>query len=134
MEHEIEPSGGDHSPVPFRDLAAPEPLEAAPPPRARVLAFALILAGGLLGSLVGYGVGDLMGGSSDWAAVGALFGGLTGALGSGIVANLTLRAMGEWRSVEHPEAAATEGTDRASDEAGAGGDGPPAADDDAGQG
>jgi hypothetical protein len=102
---ELEPSnstdGGEV--LPFQDLVAPEPIDAAPPVSARVLAFAGILVGGLLGGLVGYGVGDLMGGSTTWAAVGGLIGGLTGAIGVGVVANLTLRAMNEWSSIRHPE-------------------------------
>ncbi|MGI9596640.1 MAG: hypothetical protein ACR2QK_10795 [Acidimicrobiales bacterium] len=106
MEHEIEPSEGENSLLPFQDLVAPEPIDAAPPTSARLLAFGAILLGGLLGAVVGYGVGDLMGQSSNWAAIGAFVGGLTGAVGCGVVANLTLRAMNEWRAVEHPEAEA----------------------------
>lgn len=115
MDQEIEPSGEDNTPLPFQDLVAPEPIEAAPPPAARWLAFALILLGGTLGALVGFGVGDVMGRTTDWAAVGAFLGGLTGAIGVGVVANLTLRAMNEWRAVEHPEAGSTT-DDGASDE------------------
>ncbi|MGH1488248.1 MAG: hypothetical protein ACRBK7_02450 [Acidimicrobiales bacterium] len=104
MEHDIEPAGDDNSLLPFQDLIAPKPIDAAPPASARLLAFALILVGGLLGGLVGYGVGDLMGRTANWSAVGAFGGGLTGAIGVAVVANLTLRAMNEWRAVEHPEA------------------------------
>lgn len=107
MTDEIEPSG-DNSPLPFQelpfpDLVAPQPIDATPPEAARWLAFVAILAGGLLGALVGYGIGDLMGGSTG-AVTGAVVGGLTGAVGIGTLANLTLRAMNEWRTVEHPEA------------------------------
>lgn len=104
VEHEIEPSNADNSLLPFQDLEAPQPLDAAPPATARWLAFVLILVGGALGGVVGYGIGDLMGGTSTWAAVGGLVGGLTGAGGVGVVANLTLRAMNEWNTVKHPEA------------------------------
>ncbi len=92
------------APLPFEDLIAPTPTNPSPPALARWLAFGSILLGGGLGALVGFGIGDLMGGTSTWAAVGALCGGLTGAIGVGVVANLTLRAMNEWRSVQHPEA------------------------------
>ena len=105
VEHEIKPSGSD-LPLPFQDLDAPEPIAADPPPVARWTAFLLVLVGGLLGGLVGFGVGDLMGGTQGWALFGAVIGGLTGAAGTGVVANLTLQAMNEWNAVEHPEAAA----------------------------
>jgi hypothetical protein len=36
--------------------------------------------------------------------VGGLVGGVSGAVGVGIIAGLTLRAMNEWSSVRHPEA------------------------------
>jgi hypothetical protein len=100
---ELEARPTDESPLPFQDLEAPAPLAADPPSSARWLAFLSILVAGLLGGVVGYGVGDLMGGTSTWAAIGGLLGGVTSALGVGIVANLTLRAMNEWQSVTHPE-------------------------------
>ena len=103
MSDDIEPVGGDHAPLPFEDLAAPEPLTADPPKVARLAAFGSILLGGLLGGLVGYGVGDVMFRDGTWAAVGALLGAVTGAVGVGVVANLTLRAMNEWNAVQHPE-------------------------------
>lgn len=103
MDDEIEPVGQDRAPLPFEDLVAPRPVAADPPATARWLAFGLVLAGGILGAMVGYGVGDVMFRDSTWAGVGALLGGLTGAGGVGVVANLTLRAMGEWRAVDHPE-------------------------------
>lgn len=90
-------------PVPFENLAIPEPIDATPPEPARWLAFAAIVLGGLLGGLIGFGVGDLLGGSTNWAAVGAFIGGVGGAIGVGIVATLTLRAMNEWNAVNHPE-------------------------------
>ncbi len=88
---------------PFDDLLAPEPLAPDPPPVARWSAFIAIAVGGILGLLIGYGIGDLMASSSTWAAVGAVAGATIGALGVGVVANLALRAMGEWREMEHPE-------------------------------
>lgn len=106
MDHEIEPTADANAMLPFQDLVAPQPIKSTPPPPARWLAFLAILLGGGLGAAVGFGVGEIMGGSTDWAAVGALLGGLTGAIGVAVVANLTLRAMNEWRAVEHPEAVA----------------------------
>ncbi len=88
---------------PFEDLIAPIPHAADPSPVARWIAFGGITAGGVLGLLIGYGIGDLMANSSIWAAAGALLGAIAGAVGVGIVANLALRAMGEWQETEHPE-------------------------------
>ena len=101
---ELETTATAASVVPFEDLAAPEPLPASPPESARWLAFAGILIGGLLGGLIGYGVADLLSESFTWSAFGGLIGGLGGAIGVGIVSALTLRAMNEWREVNHPEA------------------------------
>lgn len=103
MTNDIEPAEPERSLQPFEDLEAPEPIDAAPPASARWLAFTSIVVGGVLGALVGFGVGDVMGGNSTWASVGALLGAITGAVGVGVLANLTLRAMNEWRAVDHPE-------------------------------
>ncbi len=94
---------GGKSPMPFQDLHAPSPIETAPPTGARWLAFGGVLVGGLLGGLIGYGIGDILGGSSTMAALGALVGGIGCAIGVGIVASLTLRAMNEWKVSIHPE-------------------------------
>jgi hypothetical protein len=110
QNRDLEPIGSDGSLLPFDDLVAPQPLAADPPAPARFLAFGSILVGGLLAGLIGYGVGDLLGGTETWAAAGGLIGGVTGAVGVAVVANLTLRAMNEWRAVEHPEAAEQAGT------------------------
>ncbi len=93
-------------PVPtpgFSNLDAPAPVDAAPPESARLAAFVAILVGGLLGGLIGYGVGDILYPESIWAAVGALAGASTGAVGLGVLSNLTLRAMNEWKTAAHPE-------------------------------
>ncbi len=87
----------------FTNLRAPQPVAPTPQPGARWLAFASTVTAGLLGGLIGYGVGDLLGQSSLWAAVGAMIGALVAAIGVGIVANLTLQAMAEWRTINHPE-------------------------------
>ena len=75
----VEPVGDRRDLLPFEDLVAPEPLAADPPAVARFAAFGLILLGGALGALVGYGVGDVMYRDQTWAAVGALLGAITGA-------------------------------------------------------
>lgn len=98
------PSAASPVPTPgFSDLLAPDPVVASPPESARALAFAAILIGGLLGGLVGFGIGDVLYPDSTWSAVGALAGALTGAVGLGVLANLTLRAMNEWKTATHPE-------------------------------
>lgn len=98
----LEPAVGG-TVLPFEDLLAPVPAGAAPSLGARILAFASILVGGLLGALIGYGTADIMTGSSLWAGAGGLVGAGLGAVGVGIVASLTLRAMNEWHAAQHPE-------------------------------
>ena len=105
----LEPAtSGDRAPVPddlpFASLVAPEPIPATPPTAARWLGFASIVIGGILGAMIGWGTGDVLGGSETWAAVGALAGAVFCAVGVGVVASLTLRAMNEWNAVQHPEA------------------------------
>ncbi len=95
--------------LPFESLDAPLPLRSAPPTKARWLGFAGILLGGGLGAIIGWGTGDVLGGSDVWAAAGAMFGAAFCAIGVGVVVSLTLRAMNEWNAVHHPEA------DRSSD-------------------
>jgi hypothetical protein len=87
---------------------APDPLPssdyaptALPSTGARMLAFGSILLGGLCGGLIGYALTDITGGGTLAAGLGGLVGAVLGALGVGIVAVLALRAMAEWRDVEH---------------------------------
>ncbi|AKL73228.1 hypothetical protein IMCC26256_11936 [Actinobacteria bacterium IMCC26256] len=79
--------------------------DTGPGPRkaAFFIAYGLTVLSGVLGAVIGYGVAgvqcDVMR-SSDCAAsqaIGALIGGAFCAIGVGIVAVLTLRAMAEWR-------------------------------------
>ena len=88
----------------FPGLHPPEPVAPDPGAPPRVLAFVSILLGGLLGGLIGFGIGDLLWESTLPVALLALVGALVGAVGVGVLANLTLRAMSEWHAVEHPEA------------------------------
>jgi hypothetical protein len=86
--------------VPRPDDYAPTAL---PSTLARVLAFAAILAGGLCGGLIGWALVDLQCEGDCAVAMGlAILGGaLIGAGGVAVVATLALRAMGEWRTVQH---------------------------------
>lgn len=70
---------------------------------ARALAFVAILVGGLCGGLIGYGFTDLQCEDGCTAVAGGvgLLGAVVGAVGVGVVAILALRAMGEWRTVQH---------------------------------
>ncbi|MDH3294699.1 MAG: hypothetical protein OER95_10325 [Acidimicrobiia bacterium] len=108
----LEPRSDAGLSLPFHDLEAPAPIEPAPSTPIRWLAFAGVLLGGLLGALVGYGIGDVLYPDSLGAEVGALLGGMTGAIGVGVLANLTLRAMNEWNTAGHPEADTLASTDR----------------------
>lgn len=74
-----------------------------PPLGARIIAFVAILVGGLCGGLIGYGFADLQcdDGCATVAGGSAVIGAVIGAVGVGVVAVLALRAMGEWRTIQH---------------------------------
>lgn len=76
---------------------------AAPPTGARILAFFAILLGGLCGGLIGYSIVDLQyDGTSDVpAGIGLVVGAAVGSIGVAVVAVLVMRAMGEWRTIQH---------------------------------
>lgn len=77
-------------------------LTALPSRRARILAFAAILVGGVASGLIGWSFVDLQctGDCGTAEGVGALVGGTIGAIGVAIVSVLALRAMGEWRQIQ----------------------------------
>jgi predicted lipid-binding transport protein (Tim44 family) len=81
---------------------------ALPSTGARVLAFSSILVAGLCGGLIGDAIVDLQctGDCGTARGLGALVGALLCAGGVAVVAILVLRAMTEWRSIEHREAQA----------------------------
>jgi hypothetical protein len=80
---------------------------ALPSMTARVLAFVSILVGGLCGGLIGWAFVDLTsdGDSAVVAGLAGLAGAIVGALGVAVVATLALRAMGEWRTIQHRQEA-----------------------------
>jgi hypothetical protein len=88
------------SPIP--DGAGPEAVRTAVPSvGARVLAFAAIVLAGAAGGFIGYAFVDLQSGDSDVTkGIGALVGALIAAGGTAVVVVLTLRAMGEWRTIQ----------------------------------
>jgi hypothetical protein len=93
------------------------PASALPPVLARVLAFGAILVGGVCGGVIGAAVvdGRCAGDCTEQAAIGGLVGAIVGAAGVAVVAVLALRAMGEWRTIEHGRAAQREYELRAED-------------------
>jgi uncharacterized membrane protein YuzA (DUF378 family) len=77
---------------------------ALPSTFARALAFVSILVGGLCGGLIGWSLVDLTCESGDCgtsAGLAGLVGAVIGAGGVAVVAVLALRAMGEWRTIQH---------------------------------
>ena len=94
------PSAPDTSPAAAGDDYAPSAL---PSTGARVLAFVAILIGGLCGGLIGWAFVDLQctGDCGTLAGAVGLFGAVLGAGGVAVVAVLALRAMGEWRTIQH---------------------------------
>jgi uncharacterized membrane protein YuzA (DUF378 family) len=90
----------DPSDRPADDDYAPSAL---PSTGARVLAFVSILVGGLCGGLIGWAFVDLQCTGDCGVAAGAagVFGAVIGAAGVAVVAVLALRAMGEWRTIQH---------------------------------
>jgi len=83
--------------------------------RARALAFSAILLGGAAGAAIGGSFVKLQchGHCDTPIGIGAVAGGAAGAGGTGVVAVLTLRAMGEWRRISEDELA---GDDRRDDD------------------
>jgi hypothetical protein len=79
----------------------PRAASALPSVRARVLAFAAIVVAGVCGAVIGSSVVNLQchGNCTTPAGVGGLAGAVLSAGGVGVIAALTLRAMGEWRRI-----------------------------------
>lgn len=91
--------------APATPAAAPGPADgpesALPSVEARVAAFVAILVGGGLGGLIGHSFIDLQceGACTVPTGLGMLVGTLVGSVGVAVVAVLTLRAFGEWRTI-----------------------------------
>lgn len=88
-------------------MSEPRPLSAIPPVTARVIAFVVILLGGLAGALIGFALVDLQceGDCAVPRSIGLLAGAVLCAGGMAIVSVLALRAMGEWREISDRERA-----------------------------
>lgn len=76
-----------------------DPDSALPSVLARVLAFGSILVGGLAGGFIGYTFAELGGTSTSMSGLVTFLGAVVGAGGVAVVAVLTLRALGEWRTI-----------------------------------
>ncbi len=85
--------------------ARPPQLSALPSVTARVAAFVSILVGGALGGLLTFGVMKVWTGRTSGTRVGlwTMLGAVGCAFGVGVLATLVLRAMSEWRSLNHAE-------------------------------
>lgn len=81
------------------------PLSALPSPAARAAAFVAILVGGFAGGLIGYTLVKLQcdGDCALPLGIGTFVGAVLAAAGMAVVAILVLRALGEWREIEHRE-------------------------------
>jgi prolyl-tRNA editing enzyme YbaK/EbsC (Cys-tRNA(Pro) deacylase) len=77
----------------------PAQLSALPSVRARGIAFGSILLGGLLGGILTYAIMKVFTGKRSGATIGiwTVVGSVSIAFGTGVLAILALRAMGEWR-------------------------------------
>jgi len=93
------------------------PDSALPPVGARVLAFVAILVGGACGGVIGAAVVNVQcaGDCTTPSSIGGLLGAIVGALGVAVVAVLALRAMGEWRTIQHGQASERDYDFRAED-------------------
>jgi hypothetical protein len=89
------------APSPGGSASAPTPT-ALPSVGARVLGFVAILVAGAAGAFIGYAFVDLQSTGDNTLAtgLGALVGALLAAGGTAVVVVLTLRAMGEWRTIQ----------------------------------
>lgn len=83
--------------------ASTQPASALPPRAARILAFASIVVSGLFGGMIGWAFVRLQVGGDPAVpqAVGALVGAVLAAFGVAVVATLVMRAMNEWRTIQH---------------------------------
>jgi hypothetical protein len=81
---------------------SPESGSALPSVGARIIAFAAITIAGIAGGFIGYAFVDLQttGAASLATAIGAFVGAVIAAIGTAVVVVLTLRAMGEWRTIK----------------------------------
>jgi len=99
-EPQIPTPAGSPAGAPLPAAAATR--NALPSVGARVLAFLAILLTGAAGAFIGYAFMDLQSTGDNTVAkgIGAVVGALIAAGGTAVVVVLTLRAMGEWRTIQ----------------------------------
>lgn len=95
----IGPMASTRTPDGTDTSARQDPDSALPSVGARVLAFASILVGGLAGGFIGYAFADLGGIATSLVGLVTFLGAAVGAGGVAVVAVLTLRALGEWKTI-----------------------------------
>lgn len=90
------------SDTPILDHDVADPDSALPSVGARVVAFTSILLGGALGAIIGSSFINLQctGDCSVPSGLGMFVGSIVGSIGIAIVAMLTLRAFGEWNTLQ----------------------------------
>jgi hypothetical protein len=95
-------ASGGTPPTPGGTSQTDRPVSALPSTQARVLAFLAILAAGVCGGLIGYSFVKLQctGSCGTPTGMGAFVGAIVAAVGVAVVAVLTLRAMGEWKTIK----------------------------------
>lgn len=93
----------------------PEPPPTLPGRGAYLLTFAAIVAAGLFGGVIGWGITDLgcSGNCTVATTIGTIVGAVGAALGVGVIGVLVLRAMAEWK---RQEARAAHGQDDEGDQ------------------
>jgi hypothetical protein len=94
----VDPSAPDGD-----DAPDSPPPTALPSVTARVLGFFAIVVSGAIGGFIGYAFTDLQcqGSCATPDAIGGLVGAVIGAAGVAVVVVLALRAMGEWKTIQH---------------------------------
>lgn len=87
--------------------STPAPRSALPSVGSRIFAFALILLAGAAGGFIGYSFVDLQceGDCAVQTGLGAVVGAVLAAGGVAVVTVLTLRAMGEWKTIQARDSA-----------------------------
>jgi hypothetical protein len=90
------------TPSPGADSATPGVEPALPSVTTRVLAFVAIVLAGICGAFIGWAFVDIQctGDCGTASAIGGLVGAVAAGVGVAVVVVLTVRAMGEWKTIQ----------------------------------